>query len=622
MKIIDKVITLTLLIGNASLSATDMPPERITIKAERMLTVGEKFDDILDLKSHELNTGMLADTLKATPGIALNGQGGIFQTVSIRGLSGWRVRSMIGDIPINTERRAGNALSFIDSLFIDAVHISKGPSSTRFGSGALGGVIQLLPNFDDVSAFDLDYEVTSGSKRTALSTTTNNTFWAFSYHDENSIKTANNASLFTSYQQTSFFSHSQWEIDDDRKVSFFVLPSLTTDIGKSSIDFPDRRITSYPRDYHTLAQLNVTDNDWGYLSVFAHLQKWQTQVDELDGRLTLTENKGIDSGLYWKKNYDYANGSWQYGFDGLRRDNVDVKEKAIRQSDTSSVSNAILSGMEQELGAFFNGVRSFERTKLSLGGRINQQWQEANNVKDSETSSSVFLLSEYTWSSHWSLSGKLSQGFRFPSLTERFFNGTTGRGTLIGNLNLQPEKSLNYELMLIRRVNFWESQWNLYFYDVDNFIERETISENVTTFVNKNHAQLKGIEWRNQFSIFDNSQLKFHIHYMEGEDNNGQSLNDSHPGRMGLTFHHDFNQDTLGLKWTYHTKNTRPGSSEVERSDYHVVDGYYQWNITREHQLNLVVENLFDARYFLTADDKATQAPKRSLTVKWKTVFL
>jgi len=87
----------------------------------------------------------LTDLVSIAPAVSENGQGGLFQNVSIRGVSRQRVRHMISGVRITDERRAGPASSFVDPLLMGSVEVLRGPATTFHGSGALGGTIQALP---------------------------------------------------------------------------------------------------------------------------------------------------------------------------------------------------------------------------------------------------------------------------------------------------------------------------------------------------------------------------------------------------------------------------------------------------------------------------------------------
>ena len=52
---------------------------------------------------------------------------------------------MVSGVRITDERRSGPATSFVDPLLMGSVEVLRGPATTFHGSGALGGMIQVLP---------------------------------------------------------------------------------------------------------------------------------------------------------------------------------------------------------------------------------------------------------------------------------------------------------------------------------------------------------------------------------------------------------------------------------------------------------------------------------------------
>ena len=84
-----------------------------------------------------------ASLAEAIPGVSMNGQGGLFQSYSLRGFSRWRIRTEISGVPILTDRRAGNSLSFLAPGLIDTIRVNMGPASSLYGSGAMGGVMNV-----------------------------------------------------------------------------------------------------------------------------------------------------------------------------------------------------------------------------------------------------------------------------------------------------------------------------------------------------------------------------------------------------------------------------------------------------------------------------------------------
>ena len=85
----------------------------------------------------------VADWIASLPGVTLNGQGGLLQGYSVRGFSRWRIRTEVVGVPIITDRRAGNSVSFLPPDLLAGTTVQRGPGSSLYGSGAMGAVISL-----------------------------------------------------------------------------------------------------------------------------------------------------------------------------------------------------------------------------------------------------------------------------------------------------------------------------------------------------------------------------------------------------------------------------------------------------------------------------------------------
>jgi vitamin B12 transporter len=90
----------------------------------------------------------LESVLQSVPGITVNRQGGVGQTTSIfiRGANSDGTLFLIDGLPINDPSNANKSFDFssINLNNIDHIEVWKGPQSVIFGSGATGGVINLV----------------------------------------------------------------------------------------------------------------------------------------------------------------------------------------------------------------------------------------------------------------------------------------------------------------------------------------------------------------------------------------------------------------------------------------------------------------------------------------------
>ena len=143
------LLLLALNANSQTRSSVEPQLEHMTVTARRSLSAWERdqspLNQPLDPRSANVPVANLADLLQNEPGLAYAGQGGLLQTVSIRGISGQRVANFYGDVPIHSERRAGTSSSFIDPLMLQSAAIIRGPASVYYGSGAVAGVLQLQP---------------------------------------------------------------------------------------------------------------------------------------------------------------------------------------------------------------------------------------------------------------------------------------------------------------------------------------------------------------------------------------------------------------------------------------------------------------------------------------------
>ncbi len=90
----------------------------------------------------------LADALSAVPGlrVAQSGGPGAQASVFVRGTNSNQVLVLIDGVPVNDPGDPGNAFNFgVDTLGdVERIEIVRGPLSTLYGSGAIGGVINII----------------------------------------------------------------------------------------------------------------------------------------------------------------------------------------------------------------------------------------------------------------------------------------------------------------------------------------------------------------------------------------------------------------------------------------------------------------------------------------------
>jgi len=93
----------------------------------------------------------LPEVITYLPGVTLSGDGPWSKSVQIRGLGEDRYVSMVDGNRIETAHDLAGALSTIDMADVERVEVIKGALSTLYGSGAMGGVVNIITRQADYS---------------------------------------------------------------------------------------------------------------------------------------------------------------------------------------------------------------------------------------------------------------------------------------------------------------------------------------------------------------------------------------------------------------------------------------------------------------------------------------
>ncbi|MDC0603299.1 TonB-dependent receptor plug domain-containing protein, partial [Aliiglaciecola sp.] len=258
-------ISAVLLIGFFALfaRASNIPEERIIVVGKKP-TYLSNHDGILPVTVIDgLGVGhsnTMADMLNAAPEVNYSGQGGLLQTISIRGLSRWRIQTLVEGVPIHSERRAGNAAEFIAPNLVANAYVLSGAASTQLGSGALGGGIDLRL----AATSDTSLNVSYGSAQDYRSLQVlggkeegnGGVYWGANFRHANHGADSLNQTLFNGFEQSvGWFRY----LSDQNIKDALVIVSKANNVGKASSDLPEQRQTLYPDNDHWLAKL---DFEW------------------------------------------------------------------------------------------------------------------------------------------------------------------------------------------------------------------------------------------------------------------------------------------------------------------------------------------------------------------------
>ncbi len=628
--------------------------ERYTVTAIR-----PNYDETLSLifPQYEFDKSSLVaplntnDVLLQSPSVSLNGQGGQIQSISIRGYSRWRIQTLLDGVPIVSDRRAGSSIGFVPPDFIASATVLPGAASTYLGSGAIGGAVNL--HFGEIQTPHLRVGYSSNQQMKALSyagstrhadnsnslTEESKTDWNISYRSADNGEDANGNSLLDQFEQTGLFLRHRPE--DSVIKEAWTLYSDNNDIGKSSSDFPESRITTYPDNTHWLGKIAFeshlfTGNVWW------HKSSLDTSVLRPESRINDSENKAFDYGFNIStdthlKDWDL---NWQLqvtGRDGVVADEreftLTLKESALPDTTPPSF---IINAFEPELAyevrtldaseitsaAVADASRQWQSLSLALGARVDWQRQSddsgANTFQSSTAKTNInlsgYLGANYQLSQHWAAGMYVSSAFRNPSLTERFFAGETPRGTVLGSLKLETEQALNMQASVAYSSEQLQGSIEVFNQKIDNYIERIMVAEDVLQYSNLDSATIEGVSYQLSWQSHNDAlDARLSGMWISGEDNLGNSIADIPANSQRLD---------LGVQWqavrfftvfAYRASKTDIADGERALDEVFTLDMGADWQLNERIQLQASWRNLTNQQYYTSADDKAAFAQGESV---------
>jgi vitamin B12 transporter len=101
---------------------------------------------VVDAARFEGEAKSVGELVSTSPGVAISDYGGLgrLTTVAIRGASSDAVKVLLDGMPLNTAAGGGVDLSTIPRQWISRIEVVRGAEGAHYGSGALGGVVNVV----------------------------------------------------------------------------------------------------------------------------------------------------------------------------------------------------------------------------------------------------------------------------------------------------------------------------------------------------------------------------------------------------------------------------------------------------------------------------------------------
>jgi hemoglobin/transferrin/lactoferrin receptor protein len=638
---LDETIELTLVVEAAFGESVDVSgtAPAIDVSAGASTSLVNAADITL---RHPITVGEILENI---PGVSVISEGQS-ATPAIRGLARGRTSIIVDGSRASSERRAGANASFLDPAIVERVEVARGPASVAYGSDAMGGVIAVRTRgpdytrplhvrfagtlgggFPEVSG---DLEVSAGyGSGGILAGVRGRDFDSYDSPDgpvPNSGWRDGGARLRWEHATRSAAWSVGWQTD------------LSRDIGRPRGDVDVIGVTTPIEDSHRL----TVSYGRGSLGGFQRVRidgllgsvRQQTNQDRLP---TPTRPRSVEQAEVQSREFQlratadrtFGIARFQFGADvdgrhGLESTDTVVSYNATGAIVTTQATPSIEAANRTNAGAFTQAdVQAARRLRLSAGirGDVVHSANEGGYFGNREVTHSAMTGSAaatFMPIASLTLTGQVSRGFREPMLLDRFYRGPVGRGFIEGNPDLEPETSLQMDVVARYGIGRLLLSSAFYDYRLSNLIERYQAGSNSFFFRNRSAARIRGVELEARAALPHAFVVSVTAQSSRGRnDDDGMPIDDIAPASIALVTRHSLRAVSSYVRVAAFASHDDAGPSEVPTPGYLLVDAGAAWRVMQHLQIVGTAHNLLNDSYYSSAGPRWVYAPGRrgSVTV-------
>jgi len=419
----------------------------------------------------------LGQSFVGEPGLAATSDGAQSMNPVVRGLKKESLVLMVDGMRVNSAQPYGAIGSFVSLGLAERVEVLKGPASVLYGSGALGGAVNvLLPQarFDSGVSGRLGLRAASGDRSVGGAAVVN---WSGGDHalmlgaagaDHGDYRAGGERIARTGYDNNAFIGQYRWRIDGAQQIRLSLQredlrdlwypgstqPNANAQIGSTTIHSPKQsrelmeigysRQGSGPVNFDVrLYQQNVSRK----IDAWANgpLQRETTMTD------VSFDTTGLDARADWALNDRHL---ISFGFNGWRMSAS--PDRRMFSSGTYVQNNPFADGRVQAAGVYVQDDMRFGKLGVVAGLRYDRVRGDAASInngavttglKRSDGAVSGSLGAIYEVAPLLRPYASFSRGFRPGEMRERFEASPRGDGYFyVGNPQIEPEIAQQIEL--------------------------------------------------------------------------------------------------------------------------------------------------------------------------------
>jgi hemoglobin/transferrin/lactoferrin receptor protein len=504
------------------------------------------------------------DALDSEAGITLVRDGVWGTDVSIRGLGRNNVVTLVDGARIETATNLAAGLAMIDVHDIERIEVIRGAASTLYGTGATGGVVNILTgdgqfpdgfrlhgtfggSFNSVnngSAASLGLDAAEqrwflrlrGTVRSALDARTPEGMLRDSRFRDRSVSASAGVRLHDSHEL-----RARYQLFDAQDVG---IPGGASFSEQASARYPDERREMLQAEYRGL-QLSPA---LGRLSLRVTHQRIDRNVEIVPGPAAVlrpsaehTMNAALLQANWTLGSHRLVAGidAWQRAYEGRRL-------REVRATNTVIADMPLPDARFRSLGVFVQDEWTLpgDRLRLSFGARADQirvendeaydlLYIETNGVRNDAPANRRLRWTaqdsdEISWSAYTGLLYSLlpeldltlnaARSYRAPSLEERFQYIELGGAVYLGDVALAAEKSSSLDAGLRLRGERLMLSANAYVNAMNDLVVDERRSDTLYVKRNVGEALLYGGELSVEYHAFSALVLHAQLSVVRGRD--------------------------------------------------------------------------------------------------------
>ncbi len=590
----------------------------------------------------------ITNTLTRIPGVDKSSDSAWGSAINIRGLGRNHVVFLIDGCRVNTATDVNAQFGLINSYEVERIEILKGPVSALYGSGAMGGVVNVITKkgyFSDETTSETSLGASFGTNPEGFSLfgdTRVNTpdFWIYgaasrrdydSYENGDGDTQAN--SQFEDYSG-SLKAGYKWNEKNITDINIQYMKGEDIGIPGKGLSLPTGPTITYPDTDRTLVSLTHKFTPEDSILTASDLNLFYQEIDR-NVEMVFPAGSAATS-INPSANHKSFGGKWQNviglasqtivtGLDVWTWEIESTREKNLA-SGLTGIDTPLADAKQLSAGLFLeDDIQIGQPFVLNLGGRVDYisaksdplyNWITPPSaripvtlIRDGEDNDDVSWDAHagLTWdiSSPWSMTLLGAFSYRAPDLMDRYKYVAFTGGATYGNPDLDPERSSFIEYGIHYRtpkISFSGSVYANYLKDMIASRLKDAAT-NTYQMENIDKARLYGGELEAKYRPVEKWEIYAGIAYVRGTDETDDSNLSMIPplnGIAGVSFAQGDKGFWADCNLTWADRQDKVASGEQETAGWATVNAKagYKFDCGRfGHDIMMGVDNIFDAQY-------------------------